>query len=95
MSEKNQKLECEKCKKEFLVIEQESNFYKRKGLPLPSICSECRRERRNNLRNKKQLFERTCDKCGTNLKSTYKKNSKFTVYCEKCYFDYMGGSETL
>jgi len=92
MIEKSKKIECEKCKKEFLVIEQEGNFYKKKHLPLPLNCPECRREKRNNLRNEKHLFERTCDKCGTNLTSTYAKDSEFIVYCEKCYFDYMGGN---
>lgn len=95
MIEKSQKFECKKCKKEFLVIEQESALYKKKGLPLPSNCPECRREKRSNLRNKKQLFERTCDKCHTNLTSTYPLDSEFIVYCEKCYFDYMGGNGNI
>jgi len=93
MIEKSQKFECKKCKKEFLVILQENDFYNKKGLPVPSSCPECRRNRRNNLRNKKELFERTCDKCGTSLVSTYEKDSKFIVYCEKCYFNEIGGIE--
>jgi len=93
MIEKAQKFECKKCQKEFLVIQQENAFYKKRNLPIPPNCPECRRERRNNLRNKKELFDRKCDKCKIDMLSTYPKESPYIIYCEKCYFNEIGGIE--
>lgn len=83
----NEKKTCSECGKEFLIIKPEMNFYKKKKLPLPATCSECRRRRRENLRNKWVLYDRKCDKCGVGLQSTYPSDSKYIVYCEKCYWE--------
>lgn len=83
----NEKNKCSGCEKEFLIIKPEMDFYKRKKLPLPSKCSECRRARREGLRNKWVLYDRQCDKCGVDLQSTYSGDSKYKVYCETCYWD--------
>jgi hypothetical protein len=81
---------CKKCSKEFLIIQQENSFYEKKKLPMPENCPECRRNRRSDLRNKRELFDRACDKCGKALISTYKKDSPYIVYCEECYVQALG-----
>jgi hypothetical protein len=81
---------CKKCQKEFLIIPQEQKFYKQKNLPAPVNCHECRRHRRQSLRNERKLYKRNCDKCKMELMSTYPENSPYTIYCEKCYFDEIG-----
>jgi hypothetical protein len=86
MQEKNVK-NCLNCKKKFLIIAHEETFYKRKNLPLPLECPECRRDKRRSIRNKRKLYKRTCDKCKADLISTYEKDSPFIVYCEKCYLE--------
>lgn len=78
---------CIGCEKDFRIIPQELDFYNRKSLPIPKNCSFCRRKRKINLRNKKILYERSCDKCKILLKSTYPSDSKYIVYCEKCYIN--------
>jgi len=78
---------CVNCKKKFLIIPQELDFYTRKSLPLPKACSPCRRNRRTSLRNERKLYDRKCDKCDISLKSTYPLDSEYIIYCEKCYLN--------
>jgi formylmethanofuran dehydrogenase subunit E len=40
---------------------------------------------RNKLRNPRKLFNRKCDKCGKEIKSTYSQNRGEIIYCEECY----------
>jgi formylmethanofuran dehydrogenase subunit E len=37
------------------------------------------------LRNPRRLFERKCDRCQLDLRSTYDQNRQEHVLCEKCY----------
>ena len=37
------------------------------------------------LRNPRKLFDRKCDKCQIDMKTTYAPDRKEIVYCEKCY----------
>ncbi|HBL51910.1 MAG TPA: hypothetical protein DDZ05_01625 [Candidatus Blackburnbacteria bacterium] len=62
---------CNKCQKQFLIIDPEQQFLKEKGLPLPLECPYCRQERRLELRGKRQLFKTTCQKCGKNIVVSY------------------------
>jgi formylmethanofuran dehydrogenase subunit E len=37
------------------------------------------------IKNPRKFFDRNCDKCGQDIKSTYAHNRKEIVYCEECY----------
>jgi CxxC-x17-CxxC domain-containing protein len=37
------------------------------------------------LRNPRKLFDRKCDKCGKDIKTTYAPDRPEIVYCEECY----------
>lgn len=87
---KSEKATCKACNKDFLIIAQEQAFYKRKGLPWPENCPECRRKRRLSLRNERKLYKRKCDKCKKEIISTYSSESKYIVYCQECYWEYLG-----
>jgi hypothetical protein len=76
---------CESCAKNYRIITQELEFYRRMKLPLPHKCFDCRNRERHNLLNERKLYDRKCDKCKTELKSTYKPDYKGIVYCESCY----------
>lgn len=84
---KSEPVKCEQCEKAFLITSQEQKFYEKKSLDPPKSCPKCRRDRRRMLRNKKELFERLCDKCGTKIMSTYQQESPYEIYCEKCYLE--------
>ena len=53
-------IECEKCKNPYRILEKELSFFKKENLPLPTMCSECRYERRISDRLKIKLYERKC-----------------------------------
>ncbi len=78
-------LACESCKKNFKIVEQELNFYRRNNIPIPRNCSECRHELRMNLRNEKKLYSRKCMRCEAGLQTTYTPDRPEKVYCEDCY----------
>lgn len=86
----SEKVHCKACKKEFLIIPQEQAFYTKKGLPKPENCPECRRKRRLSLRNERKLYKRKCDKCSKDMVSTYSAESPYKVYCQECYWEYLG-----
>jgi len=84
------KASCEKCKKPFLIIPQEKIFYKKKDLPMPGNCPECRQKERLLQRNERKLHKRKCDKCSKSIISTYDEDSKYKVFCQECFWKDMG-----
>lgn len=87
MAEKNTEFTCMQCNKLFLVIKKENEFYTHQNIPLPTKCMECRRLRRETMRNPRKLFQRTCDKCEISLTSSYPSDCPYPVYCEPCYLE--------
>lgn len=81
---------CTTCAKDFLVLEQEQVFLKKKELPMPVECPKCRQDKRLALRNERNLYKRPCNKCGQGMISPYAPESPYTVYCQKCYYEYIG-----
>tara|TARA_B100000315_G_C14297812_1_gene460415 strand:+ start:249 stop:527 length:279 start_codon:yes stop_codon:yes gene_type:complete len=81
---------CKACSKDFLIIEQEQKFYKKKDLPFPENCPDCRQKRRLSLRNERKLYKRKCDKCTKDMISTYSPDSKYIVYCQECFWKHLG-----
>ena len=56
-------IECQQCKNAYRILEDELIFYKKENLPLPTMCNDCRFNRRISDRLKIQLYERKC-MCG-------------------------------
>ncbi len=56
-------IECENCKNPYRVLENELIFLKKEKLPLPTMCHDCRYERRIKDRLGIKLYERNC-MCG-------------------------------
>ena len=78
-------LACEKCEKNYKIINPELKFYKKMGLPVPHQCPDCRHEERIRYRTDKALYGRSCDKCGTKISTSYAPDRPEKVYCESCY----------
>lgn len=91
-------LACELCGRNYKVIIQELNFYRKHNLPIPRKCQNCRYQERLKLRNPYKLYSRKCQKCRTEIETTYPPDStnghsalsagqaaSLRVYCEKCY----------
>jgi len=67
---------CQDCGKLFKIIPQELEKYRKWKIALPHICCDCRHFSRKNKMNPRVLHDRTCDKCGIKIKSTYDKSRK-------------------
>lgn len=78
-------LVCESTGKPFKIIPQELAFYIEQGLPIPTKHPDQRHNDRLAKRNPRRLWERNCDKCGSNIQTTYDSVESHEVYCEECY----------
>jgi len=81
----NWAIECEVTWRPFRIIRQELEFYRKNELPIPKRHPDQRHLDRMKLRTPRKLYERKCDKCGIEIKTTYSPNRPEKVYCEKCY----------
>lgn len=80
-------LACEDCGKNYKIIPQEFKYYKKHNYPVARKCFECRRKARMKLRNPRQFWKRNCDKCGSQIFSTFSPKRPEKVYCKKCYLE--------
>ncbi|MFA6256057.1 MAG: hypothetical protein WC606_02630 [Candidatus Absconditabacterales bacterium] len=76
---------CEITGKPFRIIKQELEFYRKYSIPLPKRCPDQRHIERMQLRHARKIRDRTCAKCGKNIKTTYSPERPEIVYCEVCY----------
>ena len=58
-------IECENCKNPYRIQENELIFLKKENLPLPTMCHDCRYERRIKDRLSMKLYESNCMCIGT------------------------------
>lgn len=75
----------EQCMGAFKITPPELEFYKKMNLALPRLCSNCRHYRRLKQRTPFKLWDRTCDKCGKDIKTSYAPDREEIIYCESCY----------
>ena len=54
---------CLNCKKNYLIIPNEFDFYKKLEIPLPRFCPDCRHSRRFTARGPNRLWKSNC-RCG-------------------------------
>ncbi len=80
-------LACEKCKKNYKIQKSELKFYRKMDLPIPHKCPDCRHTERMKLRNPRKLWDRKCDKCSYEIKTSFAPNRPEKVYCERCYLE--------
>jgi hypothetical protein len=80
-------LSCEVSGKNYKIIPQELQFYRRMKLPIPRKCPDVRNADRIAKRNGRILYDRKCNKCSADIHTTYDKNRQETIYCEKCYLE--------
>ena len=76
---------CMNCGSAYRILPMELAFYKKKQLPLPRYCLNCRHEMRTQISHGYKFYDRTCAKCTGPIKTTYAPERPETVYCESCY----------
>lgn len=77
---------CQKCKKEFVIEDEDSNFYTMVAVPPPTFCPECRFQRRLTFRNDRTLYKRACELCQKEVISIYRPNGPQKIVCQKCWW---------
>ncbi len=80
-------LKCGECSRNYRLIAQELNFYRKFNIPLPQFCPDCRHKMRTSIRNPRKLYARNCAKCTAPIQTTYAPERQEIVYCKKCYLD--------
>jgi hypothetical protein len=78
-------LVCKNCGKNFKIVEQELKFYRKEQMPIPHHCPNCRHLARFRKRPLRNLWNRTCTKCGRPIKTSYSPDKEYKIYCEECY----------
>ncbi|MBI5621390.1 hypothetical protein HY933_00805 [Candidatus Falkowbacteria bacterium] len=80
-------LPCEQCGKQYKIIKQELDFYRKKNIAAPRHCFRCRYLALFNVRNFRQLYHRSCMNtgCKNEFETTYAPDRPEKVYCEECY----------
>ncbi len=81
----NWAIKCEITWKPFRIIKQELEFYRKHKISIPRKHPDQRHLERVKSRNPQKLFDRKCDKCWIEMKTTYSPDRGEIVYCEKCY----------
>jgi hypothetical protein len=77
---------CQNCKKDFTIEQEDFNFYEKIKVPPPTFCSECRLIRRLSFRNERALYKRKCDLCGVDEILMFSPESSFKAYCFSCWW---------
>ena len=79
----DEKLICEECGCEFVFTVGEQEFYAEKGLTnKPKRCVECRRNRK---KNKRQMHDAVCSKCGAETTVPFKPIEGKEIFCKDCF----------
>lgn len=77
---------CQQCHQDFTVYPEDIEFYKRIDVPEPTLCFDCRVQRRYIWRNERTFYDRKCDLCNKPTVSIYSPNKPFKVYCQDCWW---------
>ncbi|MFA6523077.1 MAG: hypothetical protein WCS85_01795 [Candidatus Peribacteraceae bacterium] len=59
---------------------------KKQAIPLPTLCPDCRQQRRLFWRNERTLYRRSCDLCKKSIIAIYPEHAAFPVYCTECWW---------
>ncbi len=75
---------CQNCKQDFNITQDDFSFYEKIGVPAPTFCPECRMARRLIWRNERSLSKRECGLCKKSLISMYS-DGAVPVFCTECW----------
>lgn len=75
---------CQNCKKEFTIEQNDFSYYEKIGVLPPKICPDCRAQLRLCFRNERCLYKRVCDNCKKEIISIFSPNKTYPVWCTEC-----------
>lgn len=80
---------CRHCSVSFPITDKDLEFYekvspvfngKKYSIPTPTLCPDCRQQRRLSFRNEQKLYKRKCDATGKYIISIYSPDKPYKVY---------------
>jgi hypothetical protein len=80
---------CRHCSQAFEITTQDKELLEKVSpvigrtkqmIPAPTLCPECRQQRRLAFRNERHLYHRKCDRTGKQIISMYSQDKPFKVY---------------
>lgn len=86
---------CRQCASPFEITPSDLAFYekvspvfagKKELIPPPTLCPDCRQQRRLAWRNERTLRKDHCDLCGASIISMYAPDAPHPVYCYECWW---------
>lgn len=77
---------CQNCKQQFTIEEEDKAFYAKMQVPPPTFCPRCRFQRRLAWFNLFNLYKRTCDLCKEEYISMYHPDTAYVTYCPACWW---------
>ena len=86
---------CRQCSSLFPITNKDMEFYekvspsfsgKRYLIPPPTLCPECRQQRRLAFHNERSLYKRNCNATGKEIISMYSPDKPYTVYAEEYWW---------
>lgn len=76
---------CRQCRKSFVITGDASSFYAKIDVPPPTLCPDCRYQRRLAFRNEMTLYMGKCARCGKEMLTRYNPRTNTNVYCISCW----------
>lgn len=77
---------CQNCKKDFTIDQDDFSFYEKMKVPPPTFCPECRMIRRFSYRNERRLFRRPDYFTGLDIFSGYAPESPVKTIKNSTWF---------
>ena len=94
---------CKKCQIDFDITESDLEFYKKISpkidkiiyeIPTPTLCPECRQQRRWSFRNERNLYKNICNVTGKEVISVYSPDKDYKCVDQNIWWsDKFDGSE--
>lgn len=79
-------LQCRQCRTAFVSTPSDLAFYQRFAVPAPTLCPQCRLQRRWSMRNERVLYRRKCDLTGQPIVTVFSPDSPHTVYSQAAWW---------
>src|SRR3989338_8249888 len=76
--------DCRHCNAGFTIGDWDLKHYAKMQVSEPTLCPDCRQQRRLAWRNERHWYRRNCDQCGRSTVSLYAPESPYTVFCQPC-----------
>ncbi|MFA6475158.1 MAG: zinc-ribbon domain containing protein [Patescibacteria group bacterium] len=78
--------QCQQCSKTFQITDSDQAFYQKIVVPAPTLCPDCRQQRRLTWCNEMILYPGECQLCHKKILTIYKPNSPYVSYCRACWW---------